>query len=100
MTRRRVRAALVSLVVLAGCSAREREVPADSNAAAERGGEPVAKVEIPALPEPAVSPAIARKQACLRDHVEPARARDQTLVRSLCAEWIEGDVPGVELAIA
>jgi CubicO group peptidase (beta-lactamase class C family) len=87
-------AALSLVAGVAGCRADPKPKP-----------EPSAEVVEPAegSPEPAPSPAeahdAARKRACIDEALAGAAARHHALLRSLCAEWVERDIPGLALAI-
>jgi CubicO group peptidase (beta-lactamase class C family) len=83
-----VRTRLALLILLAGC----RSEPVVESKPAPRA-EP--------KPEPSVAedPDASRKRDCLADTLPDADPRYHGLIRSLCAEWIDRDVPGVSLAI-
>jgi CubicO group peptidase (beta-lactamase class C family) len=81
-----VRTRLAMLVLLAGCRSSESEP--------EREAEPTRRIEAPAE-----DPDAARKRDCLANALPQADPRHHALIRSLCAEWVERDIPGVSLAI-
>jgi CubicO group peptidase (beta-lactamase class C family) len=81
-----VRTRLAMLVLLAGC----RSEPSQP----EPEGEPTPRIDAPAEDLDA-----ARKRDCLANALPHADPRHHALIRSLCAEWVERDVPGVSLAI-
>jgi CubicO group peptidase (beta-lactamase class C family) len=53
-----------------------------------------------AAPNPiAADPDATRKQECIANALPGADPRLHALIRSLCAEWVERDIPGVALAV-
>lgn len=79
-----VRTRLALLILLAGC----RTEP-------EPESKPSTQVEPPVFEDPTA----ARKRDCLAIALPEADRRYHGLIRSLCAEWIEREIPGVALAI-
>lgn len=80
-----VRKRLTALVLLAGCR---------SEPTSESEPKPAPQVE-----RVVEDPDAARKRDCLATALPPADPRYHGLIRSLCAEWIDRDIPGVSLAI-
>jgi CubicO group peptidase (beta-lactamase class C family) len=78
-----VRTGLAMLILLAGCRSEPNAQPEPS----------------PRIDAPAEDPDAARKRDCLATALPHADPRHHALIRSLCAEWVERDVPGVSLAI-
>jgi CubicO group peptidase (beta-lactamase class C family) len=81
-----MRTRLVLLVLLVGCRSDPEPEPA----------QPVGPV---ATDPPAADPDAKRKHDCITNALPGADPRHHTLIRSLCAEWVERDIPGVVLAI-
>ncbi len=84
--RRGVRGRLGALILLAGC--RSEPVPEAEPAGIQ--AEPVAVEDADAK----------RKRECIASALRGADPAYYALIRSLCAEWVERDIPGVSLAIA
>jgi CubicO group peptidase (beta-lactamase class C family) len=94
-----VRRSIATLILLAGCNSGAREPPDD---AAQRGaGSSVAAEPRPAEPDPdpKLDPKSARKRACVSASLVGAEPRLHGLIRSLCAEWVEREIPGLALAL-
>lgn len=93
MYRRPVRHLIAGLLLLASCRAEEREHLDGSTAAVT--------VESPApeTPPAADSDTASRKRACINAALADADPRVHGLLRALCAEWVEGEIPGLALAI-
>jgi CubicO group peptidase (beta-lactamase class C family) len=80
----RVRTRLATLILLAGCRSEPESEPEPARADA-----PVAE------PDPDVE----RKRECIAAALPGADPRYHALIRSVCAEWVERDIPGVSIAI-
>jgi hypothetical protein len=83
-----VRTRLALLILLAGC----RSEPVVES-------KPAPRAEPKPAPSVAEDPDASRKRDCLAATRPDADPRYHGLSRSLCAEWIDRDVPGVSLAI-
>jgi CubicO group peptidase (beta-lactamase class C family) len=79
-----VRTRLALLILLAGCRSEPQLEP-----------KPATQVEPPVFEDPDAT----RKRDCLAHALPGADPRYHGLIRSLCAEWIEREIPGVALAI-
>jgi CubicO group peptidase (beta-lactamase class C family) len=55
--------------------------------------------DAPSPEPPAADPDATRKHDCITKALPGADPRQHALIRSVCAEWVERDVPGVAIAI-
>lgn len=83
-----MRTRLALLILLVGCRSEPEAAPAHKR-------EP--QVEWPVVAQE--DPDAARKRDCLEHALPSADPRYNGVIRSLCAEWIDRDIPGVSLAI-
>lgn len=88
-----MRRLLVSIVLLAGCGPRADDAPSRVDTSPKVIEAPAAELW------PREQRAIERKRACIAEQLDGARPRDHALLRSLCAEWVQREIPGLALAI-
>lgn len=93
MYRGAVHRSIAALILIAGCHSGARE---QADTAQRREAAPPVAVE-PGAPAP--DPGAARKRACVSAALVGAEPRLHALIRSLCAEWVEREIPGLSLAL-
>lgn len=87
-----MRRSIAALISIAGCHS---SASGQADAAERDHGSPVA---VEARP-PQIDPDVARKHACISAGLVGAEPRFHGLIRSLCAEWVERDIPGIAVAV-
>ncbi|KIG14239.1 Beta-lactamase [Enhygromyxa salina] len=93
-----MRWSLVALISIAGChsEAGERAVVRDPPEVAPS----VIAATSDAPPGPEAAPHADRKRACISEALVGADPRLHGLIRAVCAEWVERELPGLALAVA
>ncbi|PRQ01089.1 D-alanyl-D-alanine carboxypeptidase precursor [Enhygromyxa salina] len=93
------RGVIATAVLIAGCYSGSRSQTETQPTKRETPG-PASDATGPAEPTEPTDPKAADKRACVRDALVGAAPHVHGLIRSVCAEWIERDIPGVALAVA